>query len=112
LKNTTVIAALIAVLLPAAAYAASAPSEITLDSKVDSMKQAGVGPVKYPHAAHEKLYKCDDCHPKLFKDRHGANDLSMKANMEGRFCGSPGCHNSENAFPLFMCTNCHTEVKQ
>ncbi len=107
----TLMAALLAAAVPVAAFAAVS-SEITLDSKVESMKQAGVGPVIYTHAAHEKLYKCDDCHPHIFKDKRGANDLSMKRNMEGEFCGTAGCHDSENAFPLFMCQNCHTNVGQ
>lgn len=83
---------------------------MTLDSKLESMKKAGVGPVVYPHDKHEALFKCDECHPKVFKDKKGANDMSMKMNMEGKFCGSASCHNSPNAFPLYICTKCHTNV--
>ncbi|HEY4707065.1 MAG TPA: c(7)-type cytochrome triheme domain-containing protein [Thermodesulfobacteriota bacterium] len=97
------------VAVPAAAGAASI-GDIRLDSKAESMKKAGVGPVIYPHALHEKLYKCNDCHPKIFKDKHGANNLTMKANMEGNFCGAANCHNSPKAFPLFNCVKCHTNV--
>lgn len=105
----TIITLAVALVLPVAA-AAAVSEFITLDSKVESMKKAGVGPVKYPHAAHEKIYKCGDCHPAIFKEEHGANNISMKLNMEGQFCGSPNCHNSPKAFPLFMCQNCHTNV--
>jgi c(7)-type cytochrome triheme protein len=83
---------------------------IKLDSKIESMKKAGVGPVIFPHAKHTKANKCADCHPKIFKDKRGANNISMKFNMEGKFCGSPGCHNSPRTFPLYMCDNCHTNV--
>ncbi len=102
------IALLLAFSMPAAA--ATVAKEIKLDSKVASMHKAGVGPVIYPHALHEKLYKCNDCHPKIFKDKHGDNDISMKKNMDGNFCGSPNCHNSQKAFALFNCNKCHTEV--
>lgn len=108
MKNRMLALTLI-LLLPAAAVAAPL-GNINLSSKAESMKKAGVGPVVYPHDKHEKLFKCDECHPKFFKDKHGANDISMKANMEGRFCGSPNCHNSPNAFPLFNCAKCHTNV--
>lgn len=91
--------------------AADGPGDIRLDSKIESMKKAGVGPVIYPHKLHDKLYKCDACHPKIFKDKHGANDISMKLNMNQKFCGAPGCHNSDKAFPLYMCDKCH-EVKK
>lgn len=80
-----------------------------LDSKVGSMHKAGVGPVTFPHTAHEKLYKCGDCHPKVFKDKRKANDISMKKNMEGQFCGSLNCHNSPKAFPLYECIKCHAK---
>lgn len=99
--------------LPAAGGAADAKppaKELKLQTKLDSMHEAGVGPVIYPHAFHEKLYKCADCHPNLFKEKVGASGISMKANMDGNFCGSPKCHDSETAFPLYYCSRCHTEI--
>lgn len=99
-----------AVLLPQAGLALAA-GDIVLDSRSGSMGKAGVGPVIYPHALHEKLYKCGDCHPRIFKEKAGATEMSMKLNMEGKLCGSPNCHNSPNAFPLFNCTKCHTNIK-
>ncbi len=85
--------------------------DMTLDSKVESMKKAGVGPVLFPHTAHEEIMKCAACHPKIFKEKRGANDLTMKRNMEGEACGAKDCHNSTKAFPLFHCDKCHTNVK-
>lgn len=95
----------------AVATAATAPKEVILDSKIESMQKAGVGPVVYPHTLHDKLFKCNECHPKVFKEKKGANDISMKKNMEGNFCGAPNCHNSPKAFPLYNCAKCHTKVK-
>lgn len=89
---------------------AAAVGDIVLDSKSGSMGKAGVGPVVYPHALHEKLYKCAACHPKIFKEKAGATEMSMKLNMEGKLCGSPNCHNSEKAFPLYNCVKCHTKT--
>ncbi len=96
-------------LVPVAAGAAI--SDIRLDDKIESMKKAGVGPVIYPHARHEKLYKCNVCHPKIFNEKRAENDISMKKNMEGKYCGSPNCHNSPKAFALYNCERCHTDVK-
>ena len=100
--------------------------DMVLDSKIESMKKAGVGPVIFPHTTHEKSLKCDDCHPGIFKAKRGATDMSMKLNMEGKICASPGCHSNPGfeapnekkrakgtkaPFALINCANCHTKVK-
>lgn len=94
------------------AFAAAEIGDIRMDSKVDSMHKAGVDAVIFPHKRHEKVFKCNACHPKIFKDKRGANDISMKLNMEGKFCGSADCHNSPKAHALFECAKCHTGVKK
>jgi len=98
-----------AVVVPAASFGAI--GDIRIDNQVESKRKAGVGAVIFPHARHEKVYKCADCHPKIFKDKKGANPINMRENMDGKFCGSPNCHNSQKAFALFMCEKCHTGVK-
>ncbi|MFQ5736095.1 MAG: c(7)-type cytochrome triheme domain-containing protein [Thermodesulfobacteriota bacterium] len=104
------IAALVfSVALPALASGANI-GNLKLDDRIESMKKAGVGPVIFPHTKHEKANPCKDCHPKIFKKKRGTSGITMKLNMEGKFCGSPSCHNSPKAFPLYMCTNCHTHV--
>ncbi len=103
-----IIATALIIAIPAVSWAGI--GDIRLESKIESMKKAGVGPVIFPHDRHEKANKCNDCHPKIFKDKRGANDISMKYNMEGKFCGSPNCHNSPKTFPLFQCASCHTGV--
>ncbi len=67
-----------------------------------------MGSVVYPHKIHEALYQCDDCHPKIFVDKIGANDVNMQKNIDGMYCGSSGCHNSAEAFPLYLCEKCHS----
>ena len=86
----------------------TAPAEIIFKSKLESMKKAGVGSVVYPHKLHEMLYQCGDCHPKIFKERIGANDINMQKNIDGEFCGSSGCHSGVEAFPLLLCEKCHS----
>ncbi len=102
----------LSLLSPPASTGAGGLGDMVFDDKLDSMKEAGVGPVVFPHTRHEELYQCEECHPSIFKDKRGANDLSMKANMDGQFCGTPACHDSIGAFPLYMCNKCHTNVKQ
>ena len=109
---TRLLAALFLLMFAAPVLAVDGPGNIRLDSKVSSMKKAGLGPVTYPHKLHEKLYKCDACHPKIFKDKHGDNDINMKQNMNQKFCGSTSCHNSDKAFPLYMCDKCHEVIKK
>ena len=85
--------------------------DIKIDNQKVSKAKAGVGHVIFPHSKHEKLNKCSDCHPKIFAEKAGTNKITMKANMEGKFCGSVNCHNSPKAFPLYQCAKCHTNVK-
>lgn len=108
LKRTIIALALLA-LLPGAALAAE--EVFMLDKNVESMKKAGMGPVRFPHTLHKNAYKCSECHPKIFEAKRGANDITMKLNMNKQFCGSPNCHNSPKAFPLFHCNKCHTKMK-
>ncbi len=103
---------IIAALLISPAVSIGAPGDIMINSQGASRVQAGVGAVRFPHARHKKKYKCASCHPKIFKAALGANKITMKLNMNGKFCGSPNCHNSKRAFPLYECDKCHISVKK
>lgn len=107
IKVSTVITAILFVATPAFGIDTV---DIVLDAKASSMKKAGLGPVIYPHKLHEQIYKCEDCHPSIFIDKRGANDIDMQKNITNQACGAPGCHNSAYAFPLFLCDNCHTAL--
>ncbi len=110
--SVTVVTVLLIVLFSVpVVVAAEAPDEIVFSSKIESMKKAGVGSVLYPHRLHERLYECGDCHPRIFKEEIGANDVNMQKNIDGKYCGSSGCHNSAEAFPLYLCENCHMGIK-
>jgi c(7)-type cytochrome triheme protein len=103
---------ILAVLMISPAVSIGAAGDITINSQGASRKDAGVGAVRFPHALHKKKYKCASCHPKIFKAALGANKITMKLNMDGKFCGSPNCHNSKRAFPLYECSKCHITVKK
>ncbi len=102
---------ILAVLLISPAVSLGASDSIIIDSQGDSRKEAGVGAVKFPHALHKKNDKCAACHPKIFVAEIGANKITMRANMNGEFCGSANCHNGIKAFPLYECDKCHVSAK-
>jgi c(7)-type cytochrome triheme protein len=96
----------------AAAEDAAAKSDevgdIQFNSKILSMKKAGVGEVTFPHSTHALFNSCDECHPDIFIDKIGSNDVSMQRNMDGEYCGT--CHDSVSAFPLYFCAKCHVDL--
>jgi c(7)-type cytochrome triheme protein len=104
----TILLAIFFTLVIATSLSFAKLGDMRFDYKAASRKKAGVAPVVFPHGKHEDIYKCADCHPKIFKDKRGANDVSMQKNIDGEFCGSAECHNSSKAFPLYQCNKCHT----
>jgi c(7)-type cytochrome triheme protein len=61
--------------------------------------------VKFPHRQHTLWLDCSNCHPYPFKDKLGANRLSMVAILNGEQCGL--CHGAVS-FPLTECNRCHS----
>ena len=50
--------------------------------------------------------KCNNCHPKTFKMKKGANTITMKDINAGNSCGT--CHNGTDAFDAKKsCNKCH-----
>lgn len=67
----------------------------------------GMRPVVYPHWFHRIRFRCKVCHSELgFKMRAGANNITMEAIIDGRFCGM--CHNGEIAWSVERCDICHS----
>lgn len=95
-------------IIPSSPAIAEGLGDMRFDSKIESMKKAGVKAVIFPHTLHADKNECSACHPAVFAQERGANDISMRANMKGQFCGTANCHNSPNAFPLYECAKCHT----
>ncbi len=79
--------------------------DLIMDSKMESMEKAGVKPVVFPHWFHRIRFKCKVCHEEIFILKKGANDITMKAIMEGEFCGK--CHNGVIAWEPIYCDRCH-----
>ncbi len=67
----------------------------------------GVRPVVFPHWFHRVRFRCNVCHAELgFKMRAGANDVTMKDIIDGKFCGM--CHNGDVAWSTERCDLCHS----
>ncbi|MFQ5530630.1 MAG: c(7)-type cytochrome triheme domain-containing protein, partial [Gemmatimonadota bacterium] len=64
-------------------------------------------PSVFPHWVHRIRFQCRVCHLELFEPRLGANEITMAAIDEGRFCGR--CHNGNTAFDVSFdsCQRCH-----
>lgn len=67
----------------------------------------GMRPVVFPHWFHRIRFRCKVCHAELdFKMRAGANDVTMAAIIDGKFCGA--CHNNDIAWSVEKCDLCHS----
>jgi c(7)-type cytochrome triheme protein len=60
--------------------------------------------VKFQHLSHTTLMVCSSCHPAVFIQKKGANNLSMDSILAGEQCGV--CH-GRAAFALWTCERCH-----
>ena len=75
-----------------------------------SRKTPGAGeipPAVFPHWVHRINFKCYVCHDAIFQMKAGADQITMDAIREGKFCGA--CHNGKIAFPVgfYTCNRCH-----
>ena len=66
-------------------------------------------PALFSHEIHLGMYKCNDCHTKLFPYKHGVKHSGMGAMIAGKSCGS--CHNGKDAFATTGdCGKCHQKT--
>jgi c(7)-type cytochrome triheme protein len=71
---------------------------------VIQVRDAGATP--FSHKLHAGMYKCDDCHNKVFTTGVAARRYSMAQMEAGKSCGA--CHNDKDAFTAKAnCTRCH-----
>ena len=61
--------------------------------------------VSFSHELHTAMFKCDDCHTKLFKFKKGGSGMKMDDLYQGKFCGA--CHNGQSGFSVNDCQRCH-----
>jgi len=64
------------------------------------------GDVKFSHEFHLGMYKCVDCHTKVFPFKAGVQHIGMGGMEQGKSCGT--CHNGKDAFSTKGdCEKCH-----
>ena len=94
------IAAVLVLMCGGVAFAVVGGGDITLNNKG--------GVVLFNHAVHVDAagLKCQECHPKFYKNAKQHRASSMKAMEKGKSCGS--CHNGKEAFGVKdTCERCH-----
>ena len=89
--------------LSVSAYAVPAGKTVEFEAK-------GAAKVVFDGKAHaDKGLKCADCHQSgLFKMKKGADTMTMKDMVDGKYCGA--CHNGTKAFGMkdaADCAKCH-----
>lgn len=82
----------------------SSIQDIIIKSKLKFMPD-----VLFPHSAHTVWLKCNNCHPKIFKQKAGANAITMVGIWKGQYCGR--CHDKV-AFPTRNCFKCHSVPRE
>ena len=71
-----------------------------------SYKVADAGNVAFSHKFHIGMYKCQECHTKLYLPGTGNKTVSMAEMETGKSCGA--CHDSKSAFSVKEnCDKCH-----
>jgi len=79
------------------------PREITFKTK-------GAADAVFSHQVHIGMFKCPDCHTKVFPYKAGATKATMAQMEKGKSCGS--CHNGTDAFTVKgECDKCHKGYK-
>jgi c(7)-type cytochrome triheme protein len=64
------------------------------------------GNVNFSHEFHLGMYKCADCHTKVFPFKAGVQHIGMGGMEQGKSCGT--CHNGKDAFSTKGdCEKCH-----
>jgi c(7)-type cytochrome triheme protein len=70
------------------------------------MKVTGAGPVTFSHAFHTNLYRCTDCHTKVFPLGYTRPRATMNDMDQHKSCGA--CHDDYTAFTVREnCVRCH-----
>ena len=81
---------------------------IVLDLNIVREVKGSMPDVVYPHKQHTQWLDCANCHPAIFIQMKGANQISMASILMGEKCGV--CH-GKVAFPVSECRRCHSKAK-
>ena len=72
-----------------------------------SFKVPDAGNAKFSHTGHLGMYRCADCHTRIFPTRTGNKPVSMAEMEKAKSCGA--CHDGKTAFSVKEhCESCHT----
>src|SRR6185369_10380867 len=66
------------------------------DGKIITGKLKGVADAVFSHQVHIGMFKCPDCHTKVFQYKAGSTKATMASMEKGKSCGT--CHNGKDAF--------------
>ena len=77
-----------------------------LDLDIIFKDTAAMPYVKFPHRPHTMWLDCSNCHPDIFVQKKGANDIQMADVLNGKFCGL--CHGKVAFPPTKNCMRCHS----
>ena len=78
----------------------------TLDLDIIFTDTGKMPHVRFPHLSHTLWLDCKNCHPAIFKQKKGANDIAMTDVFTGKFCGL--CHGKVAFPPTMNCMRCHS----
>ncbi len=79
--------------------------DILINKQKESLQEAGIPAVIFPHWFHRIRFKCKVCHESIFVSKAGANDINMSAIAKGEYCGK--CHDGKIAWTTLECQRCH-----
>ena len=68
----------------------------------------GDAAVKFMHDSHTQMFKCGECHTKLFAFKKGQDKITMAGIYAGKHCGA--CHNGKKASSSSDCAKCHPKT--
>jgi c(7)-type cytochrome triheme protein len=76
-----------------------------------TFKLKGISNAVFSHSVHLAMYKCPDCHTKVFPYKAGVKKVTMHEMEQGKSCGA--CHNGKDAFVTSgACEQCHPGDKK
>ena len=107
MKKALVIMFVLVVALAFIGTSMAVPPGKTVEFKGGKMGKVVFDGKKHANAGN----KCNDCHPKVFKMKKGADKITMKDIYAGKFCGT--CHNGTKAFKASAgCKKCHQKKRK
>lgn len=78
----------------------------TLDLDIIFTDTGAMPHVRFPHLSHTLWLDCSNCHPAVFVQKKGANNIAMNDIYQGKYCGL--CHGKVAFPPTLNCARCHS----